>query len=370
MSITQDTTEISTSIPGGTWGLDPVHSDVGFAVTYSGAGTFRGTFDTIDASLVDGKLEGSTAVSTIRVDDPNLQGHLQSPDFFDAEQHPTLSFSADSIERDGDAVTIEGELTLRGETKPVTLTGSVVGPTPDAYGNQRVAFDVATTIDRREFGIELEPRAADRPARARQRRQADREPRARPGAGVTMRIVALSGSLRAGSHNTLLLQAAAAGAPDGIELELYEGLKEIPPYDADDDLPGAQPEPVERLRAALAAADAVLVATPEYNSSIPGALKNALDWVSRPLADSPVRNKPVAVLSSSTGMFGGVWAAAETRKVLGALGARTLEETVSVPKAHERLADGVDAELLAEIRGVVGALAAAVAARTEGLQAA
>lgn len=185
-----------------------------------------------------------------------------------------------------------------------------------------------------------------------------------------MRIVALSGSLRAGSHNTLLLQAAAAGAPDGIELELYEGLKEIPPYDADDDTPGTQPEPVERLRAALAAADAVLVATPEYNSSIPGALKNALDWVSRPLADSPVRNKPVAVISSSTGMFGGVWAAAETRKVLGALGARTLEETVSVPKAHERLADSVDAELLTEIRAVVDALAAAVAARTEGLQAA
>lgn len=151
MSIAQDTT---TEIPAGTWGLDPVHSDVGFTVTYSGAGTFRGTFDTIDASLVDGKLEGSTAVSSVRVDDPNLQGHLQSPDFFDAEQHPTLSFSADAIERDGDAVTIEGELTLRGRTKPVVLTGTVVGPTPDAYGNQRLAFDVATTIDRRDFGID------------------------------------------------------------------------------------------------------------------------------------------------------------------------------------------------------------------------
>lgn len=151
MSITQDST---TEIPAGTWRLDPVHSDVGFAVAYSGAGTFRGTFDTIDASLVEGKLEGTAAVSSVRVDDPNLQGHLQSPDFFDAERHPTLSFSADSIERDGDTVTIEGELTLRGETKPVTLTGAVVGPTPDAYGNQRLAFDVATTIDRRDFGID------------------------------------------------------------------------------------------------------------------------------------------------------------------------------------------------------------------------
>jgi chromate reductase, NAD(P)H dehydrogenase (quinone) len=178
-----------------------------------------------------------------------------------------------------------------------------------------------------------------------------------------MKILAISGSLRAGSHNTDLLQAAAASAPDGVDVEVYAGLKEIPPYDADDDVPGAQPEPVRRLKAALEEADAVLIATPEYNSSIPGVLKNALDWVSRPLAESPVRNKPVAVLSSSTGMFGGVWAAAETRKVMGALGARALEDTVAVPKAHERLAAGVDATLLDELRTVVVALAAAVETR-------
>jgi chromate reductase len=178
-----------------------------------------------------------------------------------------------------------------------------------------------------------------------------------------VRIVAISGSLRSGSHNTDLLRAAAAGAPDGIEVELYEDLKAIPPYDADDDVPGDQPLAVQRLKDALADADAVLVSTPEYNSSIPGVLKNALDWASRPLAESPVRNKPAAVLSSSTGMFGGVWAAAETRKVLGALGARALEDTVAVPKADVRLADGVDAELLAELRAVVDALAAEVDAR-------
>ena len=184
-----------------------------------------------------------------------------------------------------------------------------------------------------------------------------------------MKILAISGSLRSGSHNTDLLHGAAAAAPDGIEVELYEGLKEIPPYDADDDLPGARPASVTRLKDALAEADAVLVATPEYNSSIPGVLKNALDWVSRPLAESPVRNKPVAVLSSSTGMFGGVWAAAETRKVVGALGARTLEDTVAVAKAHERLADGVDATLLDELRAVVDALAAAVESRQSALAA-
>ena len=184
-----------------------------------------------------------------------------------------------------------------------------------------------------------------------------------------MKILALSGSLRAGSHNTDLLQAAAAAAPDGADVHLYDGLKEIPPYDADDDVPGDQPEAVRRLKEALADADAVLIATPEYNSSIPGVLKNALDWASRPLVESPVRNKPAAVISSSTGMFGGVWAAAETRKVLGALGARTLEDTVAVAKAEQRLADGVDAELLDELRGVVDALVAAAREREEALAA-
>ena len=178
-----------------------------------------------------------------------------------------------------------------------------------------------------------------------------------------MRILALSGSLRDDSHNTKLLRAAAADAPAGVEIELYERLKTIPPYDADEDVPGGQPFAVEHLKEALREADAVLIATPEYNSSIPGVLKNALDWVSRPLAESPVRNKPAAVLSSSTGMFGGVWAAAETRKVLGALGARVLEDTVTVPKADERLHDDVDRTLRDELATVVAALVAAVQAR-------
>ena len=150
MSTTQDVTEV----PTGTWSLDPVHSDVGFRVTYSGAGTFRGSFAEIDASLAEGRLEGIAKVASVRVDDPNLQGHLQSPDFFDAERNPELRFTSTSIDREGDNVTIAGELTLRGETKPVTISGSVVGPTPDAYGNQRVAFDVETTVDRRDFGID------------------------------------------------------------------------------------------------------------------------------------------------------------------------------------------------------------------------
>ena len=147
------TAEQTTAIPTGTWGLDPIHSSVGFAVDYSGAGTFRGGFKEFDAKLVDGKLEGSAKVASVDIDEPQLAGHLQTPDFFDAEQHPELRFAANSIARDGDAVAIDGEITLRGVTKPVTISGTVVGPTPDAYGNQRLAFDVETTVDRREFGI-------------------------------------------------------------------------------------------------------------------------------------------------------------------------------------------------------------------------
>jgi chromate reductase, NAD(P)H dehydrogenase (quinone) len=135
-----------------------------------------------------------------------------------------------------------------------------------------------------------------------------------------MKILAIAGSLRRESHNRRLLLAAAELLPPGVDFEMFEGLKAVPPYDQDDDLEPAPPA-VARLRAAIAGADALLIATPEYNSSIPGQLKNALDWASRPIASSVLRNKPVAVVGASTGAFGAVWAQAELRKVLGATGA-------------------------------------------------
>jgi len=151
-----------------------------------------------------------------------------------------------------------------------------------------------------------------------------------------IRVLGISGSLRSGSHNTALLRAAAEEAPAGVTLELWDGLRAIPPYDADEDVvPG--PPPVEQLRAAVREADAVLIATPEYNSSIPGALKNALDWASRPLATNVFRNKPVAVVGSSTGAFGAVWSQAETRKVLGAMGARVVDAELAVGHVEEKL---------------------------------
>ena len=150
-----------------------------------------------------------------------------------------------------------------------------------------------------------------------------------------MQILAISGSLRRESNNTSLLRALAEEAPAGVSVELWEGMREIPPYDQDEDVtPG--PPSVEALRRAVAEADAVVFATPEYNSSVPGALKNALDWASRPMATNAFRNKPVAVISSSAGAFGGVWAGAELRKVLAAMGARVTEAELAVAHAHEK----------------------------------
>ncbi|HEY2327443.1 MAG TPA: NADPH-dependent FMN reductase [Gaiellaceae bacterium] len=151
-----------------------------------------------------------------------------------------------------------------------------------------------------------------------------------------MRILAISGSLRSGSFSTALLRALAEEAPEGVEITLWDGLRDIPPYDADDDVDGGPPA-VEALREAVREADAVLIATPEYNGSIPGALKNALDWASRPFATNAFRNKTVAVLSASTGAFGGVWAQTEARKVLGIMGARVADVEVTIAHAHEKV---------------------------------
>jgi chromate reductase, NAD(P)H dehydrogenase (quinone) len=177
-----------------------------------------------------------------------------------------------------------------------------------------------------------------------------------------MRILGISGSLRRGSHNTALLRAAAELLPAGDELVPWEGLREMPPYDQDADVEPA-PGAVAALRAAVAGADAVLIATPEYNASVPGALKNALDWASRPFATNVFRNKPVAVIGSSAGAFGAVWAQAELRKVLGTMGARVAEVEVAVGRAAEKLdGDGrlVDEEVRGELHDVLAVLRAEV----------
>jgi chromate reductase len=177
-----------------------------------------------------------------------------------------------------------------------------------------------------------------------------------------MRVLAISGSVRNGSYNTMLLRAAAEAAPEGVEVELFDGLKAIPPYDEEDDVEVA-PDAVARLRDAIAGADAVLIATPEYNSSIPGVLKNALDWVSRPFATNALRNKPASVVGASTGGFGAVWAQADLRRILKTIGARVIGEETPVPAVHTRTDEAgrlADAETEERLREILDALAAAV----------
>jgi chromate reductase len=149
-----------------------------------------------------------------------------------------------------------------------------------------------------------------------------------------MKVLGLSGSLRAESHNKRLLRAAAEALPSGWELVWWDRLAEVPPFNEDDENRPPH-DAVRSLREAIREADAVLISTPEYNASLPGVLKNALDWISRPYDATPLRRKPVAVIGASTGLFGAVWAQAEARKVLKTIGARVLEDELPVGMAHE-----------------------------------
>jgi chromate reductase len=176
-----------------------------------------------------------------------------------------------------------------------------------------------------------------------------------------MKILGISGSLRRESHNTKLLAAAGEMFRQrGAEFEIYPDLKLVPPYDEDDDRDPA-PAAVARLRAAVAGADALFFSTPEYNSSIPGQLKNAIDWLSRPIATNVLRNKPVAVIGASAGMFGAIWSQAELRKALAASGARVAEGEVAVGHAQTRFdQDGQlnDPEIIEQVEEVVATLIA------------
>lgn len=171
-------------------------------------------------------------------------------------------------------------------------------------------------------------------------------------------LLGLSGSLRRGSYNRQLLAIAGSMTPAGTRLEIYDGLQRVPAYNDDHD---PTPEPVAALRNAIADADALLIATPEYNSSIPGHLKNALDWASRPFPDNSLRGKPVAVIGASTGMFGAVWAQAELRKVLKTIGATIVGEELPVARVQEALADDgnlIDATIRHALSVLIGQLAA------------
>jgi chromate reductase len=174
-----------------------------------------------------------------------------------------------------------------------------------------------------------------------------------------MRIVGISGSLRRESYNRKVLLNAAELLPDGVDLELWDGLKAVPPFDEDDE--GLTLDGVAQLRDAVERADAILISTPEYNASVPGQLKNAIDWASRPFAATVLRGKPVAVVGASTGAFGAVWAQADLRKILATGGARVVDGEVAIGHAHQRFDETgtlTDESLRDQLRAVLDALVA------------
>jgi polyisoprenoid-binding protein YceI len=154
-TLTQTDTE--TRIPTGTWRSDPVHSSVGFSVKYALVGTFRGGFEGFDVTLEneggEPALGGAVRVDSVRVRDENLNGHLLSPEFFDAERHPEIRFESTGIRLDGDELVVDGELTIKGTTRAVEARGAIAGPVEHFAGGERVGIELSTTVDRTEFGL-------------------------------------------------------------------------------------------------------------------------------------------------------------------------------------------------------------------------
>ena len=335
-----------TSLATGTWSVDPVHSSIGFAVKHFGVSTFRGTFPGVSGTIVtDGgavsRLEGAVEVASITTPDDNLTGHLASPDFFDAATYPQARFTSTRVDDLGEGrLRVAGELTIRGVTQPVELEAELEGSGSRPV-RQRAARTCRLRHDRpHRVRHQLECPARERRARRRREGQADAPRRGRPAGGVTMAattILAVPGSLRRDSVNRALLRLAAEHAPDGVELVLWDGLADFPAFNEDDE--PAPADAVARLRSAIDAAGALLIATPEYNGSVPGALKNALDWASRPHGASALVAKPTAVLSASPSPFGAIWAQEELQKILRMSGALVLGRGLAVGNAKEKLAD-------------------------------
>jgi len=139
-------------VPAGTWTVDKVHSNVAFAIDYM-AGTFQGSFSDFDAELRDGVLRGAARVASVQVKDPNLEAHLQSPEFFDAERNPEITFESKDISRDGNELKIDGEVTIKGHMEPVEITGVISDPINDPYGGERFGLKLEAKVDRTRFGV-------------------------------------------------------------------------------------------------------------------------------------------------------------------------------------------------------------------------
>jgi chromate reductase len=288
-----------------------------------------------------------------------MRASVLGPEFFDAERHPEVTFRSTAVRLAGDGrADIDGELTIRGVTRPVTASGRYAAPRQAGFG-EAAGLQLYTSVDRREFGFEwqVELRSGGDAVSWDVEveidlllMRADAEPKGD--------VLLVSGSLRRGSFNSALLREAATALPIGVGHVWLEEIGALPPYSEDDDGERA-PADVERLRRTIAAADPILIATPQYNGSIPEPLKNVVDWASRPFPGNAWRGKPVAVIGASTGIFGAVWAQAELRKVLRSAGARVIGGELAVGAAHDAfLPSGAlrDPDFAAGLGDVVAAL--------------
>ena len=360
-----------TEIPAGTYGLDPVHSSIGFGVKYNGLATFRSSFEKYDAAYADGVLTGSADVTSITIDEPNFKGHLLTEDFFNAEVTPTVTFRSTDITVNEDGTgEVAGELTIRGVTKPVVAKGNIAAGA-DPYGNDRIAFELSTTVDRREFGLNWQNALPNGNDAARLGRHPHRRPAARQaGVRTTCPRSASSASPEASEAGPTTRPCSGrrrSRCRPGSSWRSTTASGTCPTTTPTSMSRAASPiEAAARLREAIAEADGILISTPEFNGSIPGALKNALDWASRPFPDNSLRGKPVAVVGASTGLFGAVWAQAETKKVLGIIGADVLEGELPVGQASGAFGDDghlIEPDLRNALEELLGVLAARVGAR-------
>ena len=330
------TQTIQRRVPAGEYTVDPVHSSVGFAVVHNGVSAFRSGFGAYEAKLSGGEgpaLTGAVEVGSIEIDEPNLKGHLLSPEFFDAERHPRLSFASSEVEVDEDGgATIRGELEIRGEKRAVEASGRIValgGDSPARPASASRSRRASTGATSASIGRRSCPAAATRSTTGSTSRSSWSWSR-RVSSDARARHLRQPAARLAQQRPA----AAAAAAARRGRAGPVRRLAKIPPYDEDAEL-ATVPAVVRDLREAIRGADAVLVATPEYNHSLPGQLKNALDWASRPAGKSALSGKPAAAIGASTGMFGAVWAQAEARKVLGALGGRVIESDLPIGHAAE-----------------------------------
>ena len=316
-------------------------STFAFAVGHSGVFRFRGELTDVAATLRDDGdglvLEGAARVESISIVEPAaMRASLLGAKFFDAEHHPEVQFRSTAIRLGGDGrAEVDGELTMRGVTRPVTAHGEYAAPREAGYAEVG-GMRLQATIDRREWGFDWQnqlPGGADALAWDVEL-DIDLLFMREDTGDVADDVLLVSGSLREGSFNTALLREAATALPDGVGHRWLEGVAALPPYSEDHE--GARaPASAAAVRLSIATAGAVLVATPEYNGAIPGGLKNVVDWASRPFPDNAWRDKPVAVIGASTGLFGAAWAQAQLRTALDLAGARVVDAELAVGSAHE-----------------------------------